>query len=276
MDINSFLLLTFCFLSFGCRSQEHIRKETPSQLKEIAIRSSFIPTDSTSYQEQRFSIDKNTVVLHTFTTKTGDISTVFKTVLRKTSVQKQKYTTYKGLEEIAYVKTNTIGKQPVQELFYWTIKSDDEPRKALFSYERINGLPYIKEVVEYVPSGEELYRLIFDYTDFIAGELKVTKKLQGKVIEIYRMTVRFYSKFELPDVNLNQIHPLAQFSPLLMSGQLGTFDYYVEKIVEEMNNITWFGKYELDAKSRPISLKWWFTSPNICSKQFQYYQFEYK
>lgn len=250
-NLTYILLLTS--LLVGCKSRIYQLLPLVEGTTSTTMRYTYNQKDTTYYQEQTYWKRDGRVVLSEEVSKVPLERFVTTTLLLNKTPNEQRYVTIKRGEEIAYQMTKQ-NQSLLTETFFWTINSDDEPRKLEATYTTIDGKPYLKQLTEFVPDGAELYRLVFDYTDFLKGRLTITQYRQGEPLATDRYKIAFNRHYQSPDVLLSRTYPLRMCSEFVRNGQMGTFDYYVVEADSELEQTTYNLDYFFDQWHRPIRI----------------------
>lgn len=101
------------------------------------------------------------------------------------------------------------------------------PRYLYMKYTNIDGKPYLTEMSEVgTKSGNEIYRIELDYSNFENDQLTIRTYLMGEIkyksiLQIEKRPISF------PDIQYLSFHPINKHRALLYSGYLGTFDYVI-------------------------------------------------
>lgn len=245
-------LLLIVFLGAACS------KNSIDPIKFIEITSMGDQKTEGSYEIKRYYFSKNGEIEQgeqSFIFNSGRDGVITKrySILLNNNIPEEKsyilqYDCYSNFgERVSRLATKQRNDDLFTETLFWTQGSDAVFTSYDITYETINNKPYLKEIIEYSPSEDnipkeesELNRVIFNYDEFVNNKLTIEVYLLKKLIAIERYDIQFYEdkKFQYPDHFITQISPLKHQYEFMLCGKLGTWDYYVthlSSVIEDMN-----------------------------------------
>lgn len=268
-------IILFCLCS--CTSTINKVSFIGEDINRYVIRSSNNVSDSISIiQENTFEFKDNQLIQNTFQTHYPDTIYSFDTYLMDKK-DEYRFDTFKGDTLVSYIYSHQVRDSLITEAFHWTKDAEPEPRKVVCTYRKIDGKDYLKEMVEYVSGGEEMYRLSFNYSEFGKGKLTVSQSLHGRIKYQEHFNIEFYKRdINIPDVVLSQLYPLRQYQNFLYDGRMGAFNYYVIGYTSDYEQSAYKADYEFNAADLPIKANIAITDMRFGANFYRNYIFEYQ
>lgn len=244
-------IILFCLCS--CTSTINKVSFIGEDINRYVIRTSNIVSDSMMIiQENTFEFKDNRLIQNTFQTYYPDTIYSFDTYLIDKK-NEYRFETFKGDTLVSYIYSHQVKDSLITEAFHWTKDAEPEPRKVVCTYKKINDKDYLKEMVEYVSGGEEMYRLSFNYSEFANGRLTISQSLHGRVKYQEHFNIKLYDReINIPDVVLYQMYPIRQYQNFLYDGRMGTFNYYITGYTSDYEQSEYHANYEFNNAKLPI------------------------
>lgn len=235
-------------------------------VKSVTIEERKIETAEAASVADKYNFDKGQVSSRIFKAYTANqLLTVEYQKIVSNAGKSIYFDGYRYIDETvsqtSRLSTLQIKGKAITETFYWTEGQEVRFNKMYSTYIKINGKTYLKSMIEKrsvddTDVYEELYRIEFDYSNFLEGELKVEQKMLGETVGVDVYRIEFYDNVSMPDVFLmKNLFPLSCNKEFMMSGMMGTWDYYIVSANSELENGDYTMDYELGTNGLPKQMK---------------------
>lgn len=259
MKKSLYLCMLLLFV-VGCSSVDF---DLNQDWRKLTIKKMSTPSHDTFYSTNEYTRDKNHLVLQHRTfgvAGSSDEWYQYSNSLYNYDKDSNKvhYVLTKDGEGMDELYTLENGLDQYTATRYKSFGSDDFSIYNI-RYQTINGKPYIAEIVELEPQGtsgqyQEFYRTNFNYKNFLDGRITIKLYLQGKLIATDELKIAFHKLLNFPDVLLENVHPLRRHMPFMMSGHMGTFDYYITEYKSGMDRTLLTADYKFNKAGIPTSM----------------------